>query len=97
MDEQPRLLPGTIVWIAPFYNRSGYGVGARAAVAALHKAGVRIRVLSNKEMDPGIDDCDLALFKSLETTPLIPPITAIISHLPRESGWIWSCLDRTCA
>lgn len=90
MDQQAGLLPGTIVWIAPFYNRSGYGVGARAAVAALHKAGVRIRVLSNREMDPGIDDCDLALFKSLETTPLIPPITAIISHLPQR---IWLDLE----
>ena len=90
MDEQAGLLPGTIVWIAPFYNRSGYGVGARAAVSALHKAGARIRVLSNKEMDHGIDDCDLALFKSLEATPLIPPITAIISHLPQR---IWLDLE----
>jgi glycosyltransferase involved in cell wall biosynthesis len=90
MDEQAGLLPGTIVWIAPFYNRSGYGVGARAAVAALHKAGAHIRILSNKEIDPGLDDCDLALFKSLETTPLIPPITAIISHLPQR---IWLDLE----
>ncbi|MGO9021210.1 MAG: glycosyltransferase family 4 protein [Syntrophobacteraceae bacterium] len=90
MDEQARLLPGTVVWIAPFFNRSGYGVGARATVAALHKAGAHIRILSNKEIDPGLDDCDLALFKSLEATPLIPPITAIISHLPQR---IWLDLE----
>jgi glycosyltransferase involved in cell wall biosynthesis len=90
MEEQALLVPGTIVWIAPFYNRSGYGVGARAAVSALHRAGMRIRILSNKEIDPGLDDCDLALFKSLEATPLIPPITAIISHIPQR---IWLDLE----
>ncbi len=75
-------LSGTIVWIAPFYNRSGFGVGARATVSALHRSGVRIRVLSVNEVESGIDDCDLNLIKSLEATPVIPPVTAIISHVP---------------
>ncbi|MGA2404628.1 MAG: glycosyltransferase [Syntrophobacteraceae bacterium] len=89
MNEESPLVPGTVLWIAPFYNRSGYGVGARAAVFALHRAGVRIRVLSNKEIDPGIDDCDLDLIRSLATTPLVPPITAIISHVPNK---LWADL-----
>ena len=80
-------VPGTVVWVAPFYNRSGYGVGARAFVTALHKAGVRIRTLPVNEVDPGIDDCDLDLIKSLEKTPLQTPITAIFSHVPSQA-WL---------
>jgi glycosyltransferase involved in cell wall biosynthesis/GT2 family glycosyltransferase/tetratricopeptide (TPR) repeat protein len=81
------MLPGTIVWIAPFYNRSGFGAQARAFVSLLHKGGMRIRTLSVNQVESGIDDCDLALIKSLETTPLIPPITAIVSHVPSMS-WL---------
>jgi ADP-heptose:LPS heptosyltransferase/Flp pilus assembly protein TadD/glycosyltransferase involved in cell wall biosynthesis len=84
MNEQRQLLPGTILWIAPFYNRSGYGALARATVWALHRAGARIRVLSVDQVEPGIDDCDLDLIKSLESTPLIPPVTAIVSHVPSK-------------
>ncbi len=58
-------------------------------VSALHKAGVRIRVLSVDEVEPGIDDCDLSLIKTLESTVLIPPVTAIISHVPSK---IWLTL-----
>lgn len=87
MSQDPQLVPGTVVWIGPFYNRSGYGIGARAIVSALHRAGVRVRVVSVNEVEPGIDDSDLDLMKSLETTPLIPPITAIVSHVP-SMGWL---------
>ena len=87
MIKQDEVLPGTLVWVAPFYNRSGYGVGARATVSALHKAGVRIRVFSVNEVEPGIDDCDMALIRSLETTPLTPPITCVVTHVPSRS-WL---------
>jgi glycosyltransferase involved in cell wall biosynthesis/Flp pilus assembly protein TadD len=85
--KQDEVLQGTLVWVAPFYNRSGYAVGARATVSALHKAGVRIRVFSVNEVEPGIDDCDMALIKSLESTPPIPPITCVVSHVPSKS-WL---------
>jgi len=84
MGEQLPLPSGTVLWIAPFYNRSGYAVGARSTVAALHRAGVRIRIYSSKDIEPGIDDCDLDLIRSLEATPLIPPVTAIICHVPHK-------------
>lgn len=80
-------VPGTIVWIAPFYNRSGFGVGARTNVLALHRAGANIRIVSVDQIEEGIDDCDMDLLKSLENTPIIPPITAIISHVPNKA-WL---------
>lgn len=82
MYEQARTFPGTIVWIAPFYNRSGFGVGARATACALHRAGMRIRVVPVDQAEPGIDDCDLALIKSLELTPITPPVTLLVFHIP---------------
>lgn len=87
MSKNDEAVPGTIVWIAPFYNRSGYGITARSFVCALHKAGVRIKTLSVNEVEPGVDDCDLDLIKSLERTTLIPPITAIFSHV-FSSHWL---------
>jgi Flp pilus assembly protein TadD/glycosyltransferase involved in cell wall biosynthesis len=82
LPEKDQLLPGTIIWVAPFYNRSGFGVGARTNVIALHKAGARVRVISVNQVEGGIDDCDLALIRSLESTPVIPPVTLIVSHVP---------------
>lgn len=82
MHNQPQTLPGTIVWVAPFYNRSGYGMQARSFVNALHRAGVRIRILPGNEFEPGVDDCDPDLLRSLENTPVVPPVTAIFSHVP---------------
>jgi len=87
LNRQLDILSGTVVWVAPFYNRSGYGVGARAFVSALHRKGMRIRTVSVNEVEPGIDDCDLELIKSLETTQVIPPVTAIVSHVPSRS-WL---------
>ena len=87
METQSLDLPGTIVWVAPFYNRSGYGFGARASVCALHRAGARIRVMPVNEVEEGLDDCDLSLIKSLETTPLIAPITTIVNHVPARA-WL---------
>ncbi len=86
MNGPPDSVPGTIVWIAPFYNRSGFGVGARAIVSHLYRMGNRVRVVSVDQVEPGIDDCDMALIKSLEQTPLVPPITTVISHVPSN---IW--------
>jgi len=77
-------MSGTIVWIGPFYNRSGYGTGARTIVTHLHRLGNRVRVISVDEVEPGIDDCDLELIKFLEKTPVVPPVTTIISHVPTD-------------
>jgi glycosyltransferase involved in cell wall biosynthesis/tetratricopeptide (TPR) repeat protein len=87
MDQAYPAPDGTLIWVAPFYNRSGYGVGARASVCALHRAGLRIRVLPVNEAEPGIDDCDMDLIRSLEATPVVPPVTAVISHVPSLS-WL---------
>ncbi len=86
MKEQVQQIPGTIVWVAPFYNRSGYGIGARAIVSYLHRSGARIRVVPVDQVEPGIDDCDLDLIKSLENTPVVPPVTAIVTHV---ASTIW--------
>ena len=86
MSDMPLSVPGTLLWIAPFYDRSGYGVGARSAVSALHRAGIRITTLPVGEIEPGIDDFDLDLIRSLEKTRLLPPITTIVSHVPSR---IW--------
>lgn len=80
-------VPGTILWIAPFFNRSGFGTGARAIVSSLHRVGARIRILSVGDVEPGIDDCDLDLIKSLEKTVVTPPVTTIISHVPSHD-WL---------
>ena len=82
MGEQVRSIPGTIIWMAPFYNRSGFGIAARTIVSSLHRAGISVRIASVNQVEPGIDDCDMALIKSLESTPVIPPVTFIVSHLP---------------
>ncbi len=87
MKDDHQLLPGTIVWIAPFYNRSGYGVGARAFVLALSKVGIKIRIIAASGVEQGIDDCDMSLLRSLEKTPLVPPITAIFTHVP-SPNWL---------
>ena len=84
--QQTDLLPGTVVWVAPLYNRTGYSIGARASIAALHRAGVRVRAQSTGGFEPGVDDCDLNLIRSLEETPMVPPVTAIIAHVPHS---IW--------
>jgi len=87
MSNRNSPLPGTIIWVAPFYNRSGYGIGARTMAAVMHKAGARIRIMSVNEVESGIDDCDLDLIQSLEKTMVIPPITTIIAHVPSPS-WL---------
>ncbi|MBT8342152.1 MAG: hypothetical protein KJP07_19270, partial [Desulfatitalea sp.] len=82
MDKKTDTVPGTIVWIAPFYNRSGYGIGARSMATALYKTGARIKIIPVNEVAPGIDDCDMDLIWSLEKTPIVPPVTNIITHVP---------------
>ncbi len=80
-------IPGTIVFVAPFYNRTGAASGARAGALALHNAGYKVKIASVNEVQPGVDDCDLDILKSLEDTPLIPPVTAIFLHVPSEA-WL---------
>jgi glycosyltransferase involved in cell wall biosynthesis len=78
---------GTIVWISAFYNRTGLANASRTIVIALHNAGFKIRVVSVGDVQPGIDDCDINLFKSLEKTPVIPPVSAVFFHNPTEE-WL---------
>ncbi len=85
MNQSFQNFPGTIIWIAPFYNRSGYGVLARATVMALHRRGIPVKVIPVDQVEPGIDDSDMNLIRSLQLTPIIPPVTAIVSHVPNKS------------
>jgi GT2 family glycosyltransferase/acetyltransferase-like isoleucine patch superfamily enzyme/2-polyprenyl-3-methyl-5-hydroxy-6-metoxy-1,4-benzoquinol methylase/Flp pilus assembly protein TadD/glycosyltransferase involved in cell wall biosynthesis len=78
---------GTIVWISAFYNRTGLAGASRAFVKLLHSAGFKVRVVNFGDIQPGIDDCDINFFKSLEKTPVTPPVTAIVFHNPRED-WL---------
>ena len=87
MVQQLKQHSGTIIWVAPFFNRSGYGVLARATVSALHRCGVHVRIMSVDGSEPGVDDMDLELIKSLQNTPVVPPITLIISHVPSKA-WL---------
>ena len=80
-------IPGTIVFVSAFYNRTGLAGSARAWVKTLHDGGARVRIISVNDTQPGVDDFDMTLFKSLEQTPLIQPITAIFFHNPTED-WL---------
>jgi len=87
MIKQLKHFSGTIIWVAPFFNRSGYGVLARSTVSALHRHGLRVRIMSVDGTEPGVDDMDMELIKSLQKTTVVPPITLIISHVPSKS-WL---------
>jgi GT2 family glycosyltransferase/acetyltransferase-like isoleucine patch superfamily enzyme/2-polyprenyl-3-methyl-5-hydroxy-6-metoxy-1,4-benzoquinol methylase/Tfp pilus assembly protein PilF len=54
---------------------------------ALHNNGFKVRVVHVGNVQPGIDDCDINLFKTLEKTPVTPPVSAIFFHNPDES-WL---------
>ena len=56
-------------------------------VTTLHNAGVRVRIIPVDQVEPGVDDCDMALIKSLEATPVVLPVTAIFSHVP-DRIWV---------
>ncbi len=77
----PAATPGTLLLIAPFHNRSGYGVAARALATTLHGAGVRLKCVPVDSEEPGIDDCDLTLLRQLENTPLTAPVNAVFFHV----------------
>jgi glycosyltransferase involved in cell wall biosynthesis/tetratricopeptide (TPR) repeat protein len=72
----------TALIVAPLYNRSGYGVAARALATALHDTGMAIRTVPVDNVELGIDDCDLNWLKSLEKTPVTLPVVAIFFHVP---------------
>jgi len=95
LQQQDNIPSGTIIWIAPFYNRSGYGVGARATVLSLHRAGLNIRIMPVNEEETGINDFDIQFLKSLESTPLTPPFTVVIFHVPDEA-WLKFKLPEPC-
>ena len=76
---------GSVLFFAPFYNRSGFGTSARAAVAGLQAAGMRVRIVPVDNVETGIDDCDMAGLKALEKTPLTAPVAAIFFHVPSQN------------
>lgn len=88
-------IPGTIIWISSFYNRTGIGCGARAWARALHDAGMSIKIIPIGERKPGIDDCDIEFIKSLEKTPVVPPVTSIFYHNPSQD-WLNIQLPEPC-
>jgi len=90
MNTSSEKIPGTIIWYAPFYNRSGFAVNARAAVTVLHNLGIKIRIFPVDNVEDGIDDVDMSLFKTLENTPIEMPITMIVSHTLNK---IWTEID----
>ncbi|KAB0577388.1 glycosyltransferase [Ideonella dechloratans] len=77
----------TLLFFAPFKNRSGYGMGGRALAAAWHAAGLRVRLVSVNAEEPGIDDFDLDLLTQLESTPLSGQVIALFYHVPSQS-WL---------
>lgn len=81
---------GTILWIAPFYNRSGFGVGARTAVIEMIKRGINIKIIPVDGEEQGLNDVDMELIRTLENTTVVPPITLIVSHVINE---VWTHLD----
>lgn len=78
---------GSVLVVAPFYNRSGYATAARAIVAGMRAAGIPVRIMSVDNVEEGIDDCDLAALKALEQTPVQLPLAAVFIHVPHQS-WI---------
>lgn len=85
----------TVLLFAPFYNRSGYGMCARALVAAWWRLGIRVRIVPVDEVSEGIDDCDMEWLKSLESTPLTKPLAAVFFHVP-SPGWLALDLPADC-
>lgn len=77
----------TILFVAPFYNRSGFAMGARALVKEWTKLGIPIKIISVDEIEEGIDDFDLTLLKGLEETSVIGTLVAIFYHVPSQS-WL---------
>ncbi len=77
----------TIFFIAPFYNRSGYGQGARSLIKYWLDMGIRIRIHSVNDVEEGIDDFDLNLIRSLETTPVVGKVVAVFYHVPSQQ-WL---------
>lgn len=78
----PELSHSTLLFFAPFYNRSGYGITARGLVAKWHRLGVRLRIVPVGEVEAGIDDFDMDFLKSLESTPITSPVAAVFFHVP---------------
>lgn len=79
--------PHTILFFAPFYNRSGYGMGGRALAMAWHRAGLRVRIIPVDQVEAGVDDVDLSLLKALEQTPVHGALVAVFLHVPNP-GWL---------
>lgn len=88
--------PGfSLLFFAPFYNRSGYGVAARGLAAAWHRCGIPLRIVPLDEIEEGIDDCDLNLLKTLESAPIALPLAAIFFHVP-SPAWLSVELPEGC-
>jgi len=85
----------SILFFAPFYNRSGYGMAARGLAAAWHGQGIPQRIVPLDEVEAGVDDCDLNLLKTLEYAPVSLPLAAIFFHVP-SPAWLSVELPEGC-
>ena len=77
----------TILFFAPFYTRSGYGLGARSMVLEWQKIGMNVRIVPLDKPEPGIDDIDINSFQQLESTPILGQPVAVFYHVPSQH-WI---------
>nr|WP_320133033.1 glycosyltransferase [uncultured Holophaga sp.] len=89
-DQVPLPEGHTVLFYAPFYNRSGYGLAARSLAAAWARVGIRFRIMPVDLPEEGIDDFDMDWLRSLETTELTRPLAAVFFHVPSR---IWLELE----
>jgi len=96
MSMTPAERPGfSLLFFAPFYNRSGYGVAARGLAAAWQRRGILLRIVPVDEVEAGLDDCDLNQLKALESAPISLPLAAIFFHVP-SPAWLSVELPPDC-
>ena len=74
----------TLLFVAPFYNRSGYGQGARSLLKDWLELNIPVRIHAVDNVEQGIDDCDINLLRSLENTPFIGRVILVIYHVPTQ-------------
>ncbi len=79
-------VPGTLLWVAPYFNHSGYGEEARGFLSALWSFGWRFSALSPGDDSPSFVESMrgtpmLERIETAMTTRCLDPVTAVL-HLP---------------
>lgn len=77
----------TLNFFAPFYNRTGYGHGARSILQEWLQVGLRVRIVPVDDVDTGVDDFDMTKFKALEHTTIEGVAVAVFFHVPHPQ-WL---------